>query len=251
MADACRSAYLSVSTSGLQLRRKVVFFDLGGTLLVMRRDRIFRRVLDEEGYETGLGAVHASYLKAETRWLSVYGTREMTPAETNEAYRDLDEKAFSTLFPGVSHSEAVRVSNQVRKRWPELEGEIPLELYPDVEPTLSCLKADRFTMGLVSNAPADTGRVVEALGLMNYLDSVTISGVVGFSKPNPESFRIALKDVGAKPAEAIHVGDLYEADILGARNAGITGLLIDRDATSRGLDCPCLRSLQEVCSFLK
>ena len=233
------------------MRRKVVFFDLGGTLLVMRRDRIFRRVLDEEGYRIGLGAVHASYLKVETWWLSVYGGRAMSPGETNEAYRDLDEKVFSSLFPRVSHSEAVRVSRQVRKRWPELEGEIPLELYPDVEPTLSRLKNDRYTLGLVSNAPADTGRVVEALGLTKYLDSVIISGVVGFSKPNPAIFRIALDDVGAKPSEAVLVGDLYEADILGARNAGITGLLIDRDSTTRGMDCPCLKSLEEVYSFLE
>lgn len=232
------------------MRKKVVFFDLGGTLLVMRRDRIFRRVLEEEGYRAGVGAVHSSYLKAERWWLSAYGGRTMSPTETNDAYRDLDEKVFSSLFPSEAGSEAFRVSKQVRKRWPELEGEIPLELYPDVEPTLGGLKKDRYTLGLVSNAPADTGRVVKALGLMRYLDSVIISGAVGFSKPNPEIFRIALKDVGAEPAEAVHVGDLYDADIVGARNAGITGLLIDRDAAARGLDCPCLKSLEDVYPFL-
>lgn len=232
------------------MRKKVVFFDLGGTLLVMRRDRIFREVLDEEGYKVALGAVHSSYLEAEKWWLSAYGRRAMSPAETDDAYRDLDEKAFSSLFPRVNRPEAVRVSKQIRKRWPELEAEIPLELYPDVEPTLGRLQTDRYTLGLVSNAPADMGRVVKALGLLKYLDSVIISGVVGFSKPNPEIFNIALKDVGATPAEAVHVGDLYDADIVGARNAGITGLLIDRDAASRGLDCPSLRSLGDVYSFL-
>jgi hypothetical protein len=38
---------------------------------------------------------------------------------------------------------------------------------------------------------------------------------------------------------------------VGARNAGIRGLLIDRDAKNQGVDCPCLKSLQEVYSFLK
>jgi len=231
-------------------RTKAVFFDLGGTLLVMRRDRIFRRVLEEEGYLTGLEAVHLAYAKVETRWLSTYGGRAMSPGETADAYRDLDEKAFSTLFPAGSHSEAVRVSRQVRKRWPELEHEIPLELYPDVEPTLGRLKKDCYSVGLVSNAPADTGRVVEALGLTKYLDTTVISGVVGYSKPNPKIFAIALDEVGATPAEAVHVGDLYDADIVGARNAGIRGLLIDRDSSRQGVDCPRIKSLEEVYSFL-
>lgn len=240
-----------IGNPGRSPRTKAVFFDLGGTLLVMRRDRIFRRVLKEEGYGTSLGAVHSSYAKAEILWLSTYGGGVMSPAETADAYRDLDEKVFSALFPAVDHSEAVRVSKQVRKRWPELEHEIPLELYPDVDPTLSRLKKDGYSMGLVSNAPPETGRVVKALGLSKYLDSVVISGVVGYSKPNPKIFAIALEEVGAAPAEAVHVGDLYAADIVGARNAGIRGLLIDRDGTKQGLDCPCLKSLQEVYSFLR
>ena len=216
----------------------------------MRRDRIFRHVLAEEGYDIGLGDVHSAYVQAESPWLSNYGGRVMTPTQTKEAYRDLDEKVFSALFPAASRPEAVRVSRQVRKRWPELEGDIPLELYPDVTPTLTRLEKDGYSMGLVSNAPPDTGRTVEALGLSRFLDSVVISGVVGYSKPNPEIFRIALKEVGALPAEAVHVGDLYDADIVGARNAGIRGLLIDRESTSRDLDCPCLRSLQEVYAFI-
>jgi HAD superfamily hydrolase (TIGR01549 family) len=246
-----KTSLRETGSPGRPPRTKVVFFDLGGTLLVMRRDRIFRRVLEEEGYRTGLDAVHSTYTKEETRWLSTYGDRVMTPSETTDAYRNLDEKVFSALFPSERRSEAIRVSKQVRKRWPELEHEIPLELYPDVDPTLGRLKRDGYSMGLVSNAPADTGRVVEALGLSKYLDSVVISGVVGYSKPNPKIFTIALDEVGAAPAEAVHVGDLYEADIVGARNAGIRGLLIDRDATNQELDCPRLKSLGEVYSFLK
>ena len=232
-------------------RTKAVFFDLGGTLLVMRRDRIFRRVLEEEGYRVGLDEIHSTYAAAETRWLSAYGGRAMTPADTAEAYRDLEEKVFSSLFPTERRSEAVRVSRQVRKRWPELGREIPLELYPDVDPTLSRLKTDGYSMGLVSNAPADTTKTVKALGLSKYLDSVVISGVVGYSKPNPKIFTIALEELGAAPGEAVHVGDLYEADIVGARNAGVQGLLIDRDGANPRVDCPRLKSLEDVYSFLK
>lgn len=228
------------------MRKKAVFFDLGGTLLVMRRDRIFHGVLKEEGYDLALATIHSAYIGAEPWWLSVYGSKVMSPAQTLEAYRHLDEKVFTALFPHEPPSEALRVSARIRKRWPELEGEIPLELYPDAEPTLRLLKEGNYSLGLVSNAPADTGRVVHALGLSKYLDSVVISGAVGYSKPNPEIFRIALKEVRARPEEAVHVGDLYEADVVGATNAGITGVLIDRDGPRPDLQCPCISSLLEI-----
>lgn len=229
---------------------RTVLFDLGGTLLVMRRDRIFARVLKEEGYGTTQQAVHSTYLGTESWWLSVYGEKVMTPQETAEAYRHLDEKVFSVLFPRAARQEAVRVSRRVRSRWPGLEEEIPLELYPDVDPTLGTLKRRGYSLGLVSNATADTTKTVEALGLMKYLDCVVISGVVGFSKPNPEIFRIALKELGVSPSEAVHVGDLYEADIVGARNAGIRGILIDRDSTGSALDCPRMATLAEIYAHL-
>ncbi len=217
---------------------------------MMRRDRIFRRVMAEEGKDVELDRVHSAYLVAESWWLSYYGNQVMNPEQTIEAYRRLDQRVFSALFPSESESEALRVSALVRRRWPELESEIPLALYPDAEPTLARLKEEGFTLGLISNAPADTKRVVEALGLSRYLDPVVISGVVGYTKPHPEIFRIALRGAGVAPGESVHVGDLYEADVVGARSAGIEGILIDRDGSHSGPDCPRVRSLAEIRAYL-
>ena len=228
------------------MRTRAIFFDLGGTLLVMRRDRVFSRVLFEEGRPVKLDEVHSAYLKVEPSWLSVYGAKVLTADETEEAYRELDGMVFSALYPNESESEALRISKLVRKRWPELESDIPLRLYPDAEPTLRRLAADGYLLGLISNAPADTVKAVEALGLNRYLRTVVISGVVGYTKPHPEIFRIALRDSGVDAGEALHVGDLYEADVLGARGAGILGVLIDRDGSHLGVDCPRVRTLPEV-----
>jgi len=207
------------------LKTRAVFFDLGGTLLVMRRDRIFRKVLREAGRDADLERIHSAYMKAESWWVRHYSARVLNEEETAEAYRDLDQKVFAALFPGESETEAHRVSKLVRSRWAELETEIPLELYPDVEPVLDRLWGDGYTLGLISNAPADTVRVVDALGLTRYLGTIVISGVVGYTKPHPEIFRIALREAGVEASEAIHVGDLYEADVVGARNAAWRGFL--------------------------
>ena len=190
-------------------------------------------------------------MATESWWLSAFGNKVMTPEQTNEAYRELDERTFKSLYPNEDHGEAIRISKLVRKRWPELENEIPLELYPDVEPTLSKLSNDGYFLGLISNAPPDTARVVEVLGLRKHLRSVVISGDVGYSKPHPEIFRIALKEAGVDPMDALHVGDYYEADIIGARNAGIKGLLIDREGSQMGLDCPRMKTLEEVYHYLE
>jgi HAD superfamily hydrolase (TIGR01549 family) len=216
----------------------------------MRRDRIFRRVLSEEGRAASLEKIHSAYMQAETWWLKAYGDKVMTPEQTHEAYRELDDRAFTIVFPNEDHGEALRVSRLVRKRWPELESEIPLELYPDVEPTLTKLAKDGFFLGLISNAPPDTARVVDVLGLRKFLGSVVISGDVGYTKPHPEIFRIALREAKVNPVDALHVGDFYEADIIGARKAGIKGLLIDREGSQSGLDCPRMKSLGQVYDYL-
>jgi HAD superfamily hydrolase (TIGR01549 family) len=229
---------------------RAVFFDLGGTLLVMRRDRIFRKVLNEEGRDASVDQIHAAYMGLEAWWLSAYSAASMTPEETVDAYRHLDQKVFSTLFPAADQAAALRVSRLVRKRWPELEKEIRLELYPDVKPALEALGRKGCSLGLISNAPADTDRVVEPLGLDRYMSTIVFSGAVGYTKPHPQIFRIAMKKAGAKPEESMHVGDIYEADVVGARNAGMRGVLIDRLSLESGRDCPRITSLDQIYGHL-
>lgn len=229
---------------------KAVFFDLGGTLLVVRRDRVFQTVLSECGHDASLEAIHRTYMSLEPWWLSTFASAAMSAEETTEAYRRLDARVFDSLFPASGGEEAARVSALVRKRWPELEDEIPLQLYPDVEPTLGTLSRRGYFLGLISNAPADTGRTVDALGLRRYMKSIVISGAVGYSKPRPEIFNIALRDAGVGPSEAAHVGDIYEADVVGARNAGMNGILIDRSGSGEHHDCPSVGNLTDVEKFL-
>lgn len=223
-----------------------VFFDFGGTLLIMRRDRIISRILSEEGYAVEAEQVHSAYFSVEPSWLEEYGDKKMTGEETEEAYRRLDAMIFRLLFPGSTGTETDRVSALMRLGWPRVEKSVPLELYPDALPTLDVLKSQGYSLGLVSNAPPNTMNVVEKLGLTKYFPVVLISGVVGVSKPNPEIFRMALARAGAGPESAVHVGDVYEADVVGARNAGIKGILLDRSGSQSKLDCPRIQSLSEI-----
>jgi HAD superfamily hydrolase (TIGR01549 family) len=233
------------------MKIRAVFFDFGGTLLVLRRDQIFRRVLSGEGREATTDQIHAAYNKAEPRWLSEYSERMKTPELTDDAYRELDARVYAELFPRDGAEEAARVSRVVRARWPLVEKDVSLELYPDAEPTLTRLSQDGYRLALVSNAPVSTSRTVDRVGLRRFLDPVVISGLVGFAKPNPEIFRIAMRLAGVDPGETVHVGDLYDSDVVGAENAGIKGILLDRDGTQTAVECPRITRLDEVYGYLK
>lgn len=227
-----------------------VFFDLGGTLQIMRRDRVISRILSDAGYPAMPEQVHDAYLGVEPSWLSAYGGMKMSGEETEEAYRQLDAMIFRVLFPDQTAQEADRVSALTRSQWPAVARTVPLELYPDAIPALERLSRDGYVLGLVSNAPPDTAKTIESLGLSRYIPIIVVSGVVGVSKPNPEIFRIALREARVQPTQAVHVGDIYEADVLGARNAGIKGLLIDRDGSQPARDCPRLRRLSEIYDYV-
>jgi putative hydrolase of the HAD superfamily len=233
------------------LVKRAVFFDLGGTLLVMRRDRIISTILTEAGHPSTPNQVRSAYYQVEPLWLSIYGGLTMKGQESEESYRQLDRMVFRKLFAKESEGEADRVSHLMRKRWVDVEKSVPRELFPDAIPTLARLKADGYVLGLVSNATPDTVAIIESLGLPDYFPVIVVSGIVGVSKPNPEIFRIALQKAGAKPEETVHVGDLYAADIVGARNAGITGVLIDRWGEQTAADCPRIAELGEVYQFLR
>ena len=229
---------------------KAVFFDLGGTLLVMRRHRILQRVLRDEGYKVSLKAIRASYADMEPIWLDHYSRHSAAGRDSTEAYRQLDVMVIGRLRITKSARKVEKLSWLVRDRWDEIGKIIRPELYPDAKPVLSKLTSLGLGLALVTNAPPDTSKTVEELGLPEYIKNVVISGIVGYSKPNPEIFRIALSKASVQPHETIHVGDVYASDIVGARNAGIMGVLLDRDRISKRNDCPTIHSLPEVLPLL-
>ncbi len=89
------------------------------------------------------------------------------------------------------------------------------------------------------------------LGLEPYLDFVVSSEEVGANKPAPAIFLAAVEKAGVKASEAVHVGDQYELDVVGARGVGINPVLIDRyDVTPGVSDCPRIRTLPELVQYL-
>jgi HAD superfamily hydrolase (TIGR01509 family) len=114
---------------------------------------------------------------------------------------------------------------------------------PDVAPTLEALRARGLRLVVVSNANGTLLAHMERLGLTARVDMILDSHDEGVEKPDPRFFEIALARSGARKETTIHIGDLYYVDVIGARNAGLRGVLFDEADLRPDADCPRLQSL--------
>lgn len=110
-------------------------------------------------------------------------------------------------------------------------------LYDDVVPCLEWLRAAGVRIAAVTNASGGHQRKkLDDLGLARFIDHIAIAGEVGAAKPDPLIFHSACAALGCEPGEAVHVGDRLETDAVGARDAGLTGIWLDR--TGEGVNVP-------------
>jgi putative hydrolase of the HAD superfamily len=116
-------------------------------------------------------------------------------------------------------------------------------LYEDVIPCLTELK--NFPLGVISDGEGEQQRRKLAFtGIDSFFKSVIISGEVGLQKPHPNLFKMSAKDLNLSLDEILYIGDQLEKDALGAYNAGMQGVLINR--TNRIHDSSEIRIISEL-----
>lgn len=99
---------------------------------------------------------------------------------------------------------------------------------------LRALEQAGIPIGIVSNADGRVEPLLRELGVCQVgagpgveVGIVVDSTVVGFEKPDPRIFEIALRALGVTPERTIHVGDSARADVGGAIAAGVTPVHLD------------------------
>ena len=125
-------------------------------------------------------------------------------------------------------------------------------LYDDVVPTLQHFRDEGFKLAIVSNWDTPLDPLTQRLGIADHFDVIVAShdARVRSEKPDPHIFNYALAAVGASAEEVVHVGDTYEADIIGAQGVGIRPILIDRDSTQTDRWKETIQSLSELPEML-
>jgi len=103
-----------------------------------------------------------------------------------------------------------------------------------------------FQLAVISNSDGGVARVLDRCGIGDCFLQVIDSGAVGYEKPHPAIFEMALNAVGARPEESLYVGDVYCVDYVGATRARMKAILFDIAGAYRETGLPRVESLQEL-----
>ena len=112
--------------------------------------------------------------------------------------------------------------------------------------TLEALRARGLETAVVSNADGRVASILANLGLVPHLTLIVDSQLEGVEKPDPAIFHLALSRLGVEAVRAAYVGDIYSIDVLGARAAGLTPVLLDATGGYPDVDCATIASIYEL-----
>jgi len=106
-------------------------------------------------------------------------------------------------------------------------------LMPNAIEVMEYLRKCGYRMLIITNGFNEVQWIkIKACGLEQYFDLMLTSENVGHQKPDVRIFQQALKEAGCKPGRALMVGDDFEVDIVGARDAGIDQVFFNPKASA-------------------
>lgn len=213
---------------------EVVFFDLGDTLWHFPRmpppeavrgqtmKQITELVEGKWGYD----------MKKGERFFLGRDIRLAIEEETHRAFHgDCVDPGYPEICRRIARQHGIELTpEQGAELWEAWNlGGLFLgrELFPDVLPTLAELRRRGYRMGAVTNrgygGPKFTEEV-RALGLSDYFEAMVVSCDVGYMKPHPRIYQVALEQMDVGADEAVMVGDNLRADVEGAKTLGIAAV---------------------------
>ena len=218
---------------------ETVFLDAGGVLLFPNWARISETLASH-----GVVVTAAALAAAEPRAKRTLDDNH-TIAVSNDASRGW---LFFNLILGEAGVPITDATDTALAELHAYHQESNLwELVPDdVVPALAALPAQGLKLTVVSNANGRLRLLFDRLELTPHVDCLLDSCEEGVEKPDPRLFEIALERSGAKAETTVHVGDIYQVDVVGARAAGIRAVLLDAAGLYSDADCPRVRSLPDL-----
>jgi HAD superfamily hydrolase (TIGR01509 family) len=174
------------------------------------------------------------------------------PASTPSSTDDRQAWHYFNLvleLAGITRSAATDAALLDLRAWHDVHN-LWEDVPAGVRPSLERFRAAGLRLAVVSNANGTLRQLLDRLGLAPAFDVILDSAVEGVEKPDPRLFRIALERLGTEAGTALHVGDMYHVDVVGARAAGVRPVLVDEAGLYPDADCPRVRSLAELAGQL-
>ena len=229
---------------------KLITFDSTGTLITVRGSVgvIYAEGAAEFGFDFVPRELHESFLR-------VFGRQ--SKRHPNFGYPNLPAREWwrhvvlETLGLREAEHPAELLDNLFEHLWTTFTEANAWMIYPETLETLEALRKQGVQMGVISNFDERLPTILKNKGLASYFDFILCSRVFGAKKPDAAIFVEALKSAGCKPAEALHIGD-SKKDYLGARAAGMRGLLLNRKGEDLGpLDVEVVRDLSDFKALIE
>jgi len=208
-----------------------VFFDFGDTLATLSpsREELFTQAARSIGLQLEFETVRRAYqvVNFHHKYSSVH------VSDRNDFYHHYNEQLAEAL--GISThlarlQPALAVQFSKNKKW---------KLFAEVPQVLGRLRAQDLPLALVANWDSNLSDLVGQLGIRQEFSAIVPSQAAGVEKPDPAIFLRAVEalSLSVETDRILYVGNEYRADVIGARSAGLTPVLIDRNGCYNHADC--------------
>jgi putative hydrolase of the HAD superfamily len=200
-------------------RIEQVLFDLDDTLhddtyaYHSAAEEVAREVAAEHGVDAL--ALKAAYVaQAEGFW------ERLSPADLKVKLAGLRAEMWQTALESVGVGDPA-VADRSAERYNAYRAKY-YTLFPGAVEVLRALRERGMKLGIVTNGLSETHREkIALLRIGEFFDAIFLADEVGMIKPDPLLFAHACRSLGGAPARSAMVGDRYERDIRGAREAGL------------------------------
>lgn len=198
-----------------------VFFDLDHTLWDFDRNSglAFERVFRKHKIAVPLNDFLKEYEPINLLYWKKYREERVTKEELRRGRLNEAFDVFNLKFPpetidalAVCYIEELPIDNHLFKNTVEI-----LEYL-----------SEKYKLHIITNGFEEVQYLkLNNSGIKKYFSTVTTSEEVGLKKPHPSVFQTALAKASAIPQKSMMIGDSFEADIVGAENAGMHTLFFN------------------------
>jgi HAD superfamily hydrolase (TIGR01662 family) len=211
---------------------RAVIFDFGGTLMygrhawdpfIAKADETLTEYLRTQGLELNINTFPSEFRKRLDDYFKQREHDLLEATYTTVLRALLAEKGYDEIPSETIRAALDRLFAVTQSNW---------ALEDDAIPTLKKLRANGYNLGIISNAgdDADVQQLARGFGIQSYFDFILTSAACSYRKPHSRIFELALAKWYLLPAEAVMVGDNLTADVLGAQQAGMYGVWLNRRA---------------------
>jgi len=203
---------------------EVLWFDLGYTLVRQDREKQMKQYLYENGYNVSQDFLEKAYHLADKKFMRKkheYG--EMFSLEFYRKYLSNLIKYLEIKLTPEKLIDCVLNNKKNRKStW---------SCFEFTHDTLSKLKEEGYTLGLLSNWDHTARKVLKENELEQYFDHIVISSEIDIEKPDIRIFEHAIKICGKGAERCLYIGDNFYDDVIGSSRVGMNSVLINRFGT--------------------